>query len=63
MEKENPEKIVELFNCGKLKFKDAEFYRKKGYSIIVNNGYVTNIIPPYNFENLKGAYAACQNQN
>ncbi len=44
MELLHKEKIIELFNTGKLKLSDAQWYEKQGYAVICNDGKVTDIV-------------------
>lgn len=44
MELPYKDKIIELFNNGKLTTDAAEWYRKKGYVLVCNDGKVTNIV-------------------
>lgn len=41
---ENKDLIIKLFNSGKLTLETAKLYQKIGYSVIVNDGEVVDIV-------------------
>ena len=38
------EKIIELFNLGKLGIADARWYTSRGFAFVCNDGQVTDIV-------------------
>ncbi len=48
---EHKKHIIKLFNTGKLKLEDAEWYHKQGYAFEIKSGKVVDIYLENNFTN------------